>query len=176
MRTMRTSQAGRAVDIPLPATQSCSEWRLDNPIVSYARRRHKDRRRHAPRDAYLASLAPQSIRQTRAALGDTPERLFGPQKGMGQMPRREPLTKAPGRPGRSLQAHPSHPRPPSLLRVVPFAPSAVKGMASNDAGRAAGDEILPGPRTVMGWSHGARLLPCCLHLYRAHQGCRGGAR
>lgn len=170
MRTMRTRQAGRTADMSLPATQSCSEWRLDTPIASCARRSGRHRQRHAPRDECTTQ---RSIRQTRAALGDTPGRLFGSQKGVGQTPHRESLTKATGRLGSVSQAHPSHPRPASLLRVVPFAPPYVKGIADSLARRPAGDETVPGPLAVVRWPR-SRLLP--RRLCREHQVCRGGAR
>lgn len=175
MHTMRTRQAGHAEGVPLAATQRCSEWRLDNPTASRARRRHrhKDHRPQAPQDAYLAPLALRPIRQTRAARGDTPGRLFGSQKDVDQTPRREPLTKASGRLGSVSQAHPSHPRPTSLLRVVPFAPPPVKGIAVGDARRPYGDDTLPGPLAAVRWLR-ARLLP--RRLYRERQVWRGGAR
>lgn len=72
----------------------------------------------------------QPMRQTRAALGDIPERLFGSRTGMSQMSGRDPFTKAIGQLGSVSHAHPNGPRPPSLLPVVPSAPLFVKGYVS----------------------------------------------
>lgn len=96
MRTKRSDPMDRAVSTPLPATRSRSERRFASLTVSCTRRRRRDRRRHRVRDQRLA-LRP--IRRTRAAHGDSPGRLFSSRKGMDQMPGRDPMTKAPGRPG-----------------------------------------------------------------------------
>lgn len=180
MRTHRTDHADRAdcaVGVPVLAARHHSAWCVKRPITTVAtnRRKHKDRRRHAPLDGYLALLAllrPQPIRQLRAARGDTPGRLFDSRTSMDQMPARERLTTASRRPRSSSPTYLDHPCSPSLIRVVPSSPLTVKGIASRTVGITFPDELLAG----VGSSRGVRVRPCRLH--KEHPGCRrrGGAR
>lgn len=168
MRTKRTDHEGHEVDIPLPASQSRSERRFDSRAVNFARRR--GRRRRTPRDEHLLI---RRIRQTRAACGDTPGRLFGSRKGIGQMPIQDPNTKVTRRPGRSLHGCSGYPHLPSLLRVVPSVALRVKGNTGADE-----KDTPSGRHACMCSSRRAWLCPHLRHLRTERRVCqgRGGAR
>lgn len=164
MRTMRTDHADRAVGPPLAAKRHSSERRLASLIVSCTR--HRDRRRHKPRDKCL------SLQQMKAARGDTPGRLFGSWKGMDQMPIHDPNTKVTRRSGRRLHDCPANVHLPSLLRVVPSVVLLVKG-----AIEAAVEDTLGGHHDGMRVSRGPWFLPHPRCLLTEHQSVyQGGAR
>lgn len=150
--------------------RSATAIRMASPTAT-TRRHHRQR----PRDEGL------STQRKRAAPERFRVRLFGARQGMGQMPGRERLAKASGRPesmrsvwwfsqlDRSHHLHRPHrphrlhrPSPvPSLLRVVPPAPLPVKRSAgeARDSVRCHHPPARRGPGTSCGWRHGPRR--CC---------------
>lgn len=164
MRTMRTDHEDRAAGTPLLAKRHSSERCFASLIVSCTR--HRDRRRHKPRDKCLV------LQQTRAARGYTPGRLFGSWTGMSQMPNRDPNTKVTRRPGRRLHDCPAYSHLPSLLRVVPSVALLVKR-----AIEAAVEDTLGRQHDGTRASRGPRFLPHPRCLLTEHQPVdQGGAR
>jgi len=169
---MRNDHAGRAVDIPLPASRSRSARCFDSRAMSCAKR--KGRRRRTPLDEHLLLRQIRQMQRTRAARGDTPGRLFGSRKGIGQMPIPDPNTKVTRRPGRSLHGCSGYPHLPSLLRVVPSVALLVKGTVSGAPG-----DVMPNGRPAgVNSARSAQLRPYPRRLDVDHVVCqgRGGGR